>query len=97
MMPSISIRTEDKRYDPITLSIEKMNGDTRSTVNAMEIPPNFGVGYACICLFPGRSTTPLLFASVINRGTAENEIIKERKIIAIVNAFLLLISSYCNY
>jgi hypothetical protein len=89
-MPSISIKAEDKRYDPITLSIEKMNGDMRSTVNAMETPPNFGVGHVCICLFPGRATMPLLFANDINRGTAENEIIKEIKAINIIEAFLLI-------
>ena len=73
----------------MTLSIEKMNGDMRSTVNAMETPPNFGVGHVCICLFPGRATMPLLFANDINSGTAENEIMKEMKIIIIVNVFLL--------
>lgn len=44
MIPSMSIKAEDARYDPTTLSMENMNGVIRSTPDAMAIPPNFGVG-----------------------------------------------------
>jgi hypothetical protein len=40
---------------------------------------------------------PLLFANVINRGTTENEIIKEIKAINIIKFFLFLKSNHCYW
>jgi len=67
---------DDKRYEPIILSMVKIKGDMTSTPEAMATPPNFGVGCAWICLFPGRATAPLLFASSITSGTERNDTAK---------------------
>ncbi len=45
----------------------------------MAIPPNFGVGFVCICLLPGRAIAPLLCASDITTGTVAKEIINAIK------------------
>jgi hypothetical protein len=37
---------DDKRYVPITLSCDSTKGEMNRTLNAIAIPPNFGVGYA---------------------------------------------------
>ncbi len=79
MMPSVRIKAEDMKYDPITLSRGNKKGDIRSTPDAMAIPPNLGVGWVCICLLPGIAIAPLLFASDISRGTVANEIMKAIK------------------